>query len=179
MAREAARSAGPRLMPCMRGEAVAIASTLLTPSAVSRMAWIRIGLPTWWRASSWEQLVEVVDVPGALDLGQHDDIELVADGGDDLGDVVERPRRIERVDARPQSGRAVVVGAAHLDEAAPRRLLGVGRNGVLQIAEHDVDLADEVRNLGAQLLQVRRDEMDHALEPHRQLAQRRRRPDGE
>jgi hypothetical protein len=43
IAREAARSAGPRLMPCMRGEAVAIAATLSTPSAVSRMAWMRIG----------------------------------------------------------------------------------------------------------------------------------------
>ena len=31
-----------------------------------------------------EQLVEIVDVPRALDLGQHDDVELVADGGDDL-----------------------------------------------------------------------------------------------
>ena len=38
IAREAARSAGPRLMPCMRGEAAAMSATLLTPSAVSRMA---------------------------------------------------------------------------------------------------------------------------------------------
>jgi hypothetical protein len=35
---EAARSAGPRLMPCIRGLAAAISSTLETPSAVSRMA---------------------------------------------------------------------------------------------------------------------------------------------
>ena len=52
MAREAARSAGPRLMPCMRGEAVAIAATFSTPSAVSRMAWIRIGFFSWCLASS-------------------------------------------------------------------------------------------------------------------------------
>ena len=120
-----------------------------------------------------------MDVPGALDLGQHDHIELVADGGDDLDDVVERPGRIERIDAGPQSGRAVVVRRAHLDEAAPRRFLGVGRNGVLQIAENDVDLTDEIRNLLAQLLQVRRHEMDHAFEPDRQVAQRCGRPDGE
>ena len=52
-----------------------------------------------------QQLVEIMDVPGTIDLGQHDDVELVADCRDDLGDVVERPGRIERIDARPQSGR--------------------------------------------------------------------------
>jgi hypothetical protein len=34
-------------------EAAAMASTFFTPSAVSRMAWIRIGFLTPWRASSW------------------------------------------------------------------------------------------------------------------------------
>ena len=29
----------------------------------------------------------------------------------------------------------------HLDEALARRFLGVGGNGVLEIAEHDVDLS--------------------------------------
>ena len=48
-----------------------------------------------------EQLIEIVDVPGALDLGQHDDIKLVADGRDELGDVIERPWRVERIDPRP------------------------------------------------------------------------------
>ena len=38
MPREAARSAGPRLSPCMRGLAPAMASTLVTPCAVSRIA---------------------------------------------------------------------------------------------------------------------------------------------
>ena len=38
-----------------------------------------------------QQLVEIVDVPGALDLGQHDDVELVADRADDLDHVVEHP----------------------------------------------------------------------------------------
>jgi len=52
MPRDAARSAGPKLMPCMRGEAAAIASTFLTPSAVSRMAWMRIGFLTAYFASS-------------------------------------------------------------------------------------------------------------------------------
>ena len=48
-----------------------------------------------------EQLIEIMDVPRALDLRQHHDIELVADGGDNFTDVVEHPRRIERIDAGP------------------------------------------------------------------------------
>ena len=31
-----------------------------------------------------QQLVEIVDVPGPIDLRQHDDVELVADLADDL-----------------------------------------------------------------------------------------------
>ena len=42
-ARDAARSAGPSEMPCMRGDAAQISSTLTIPRAVSRIAWIRIG----------------------------------------------------------------------------------------------------------------------------------------
>ena len=37
-----------------------------------------------------QKLIEIVDVPGAFDLRRHDDVELLPDGGDDLGDVVER-----------------------------------------------------------------------------------------
>ena len=127
----------------MRGLAPAMASTFLTPSAVSRMAWIRIGLGK--RVLGLElgqQLVEVVDVPGPLDLRQHDHVELGAGRRHDLQDVVEHPGRVERVDARPQPGLAEVVGLGHRDEAAPRRLLGVGGDGVLEVAEHDVDLAE-------------------------------------
>ena len=65
----------------------------------------------------------------------------------------------------------------HGDEARARRLLGVGRNGVFEIAEHDVDLGDQLRHFGAHLLDMRRHEMNHALEPQRQFAQRRRRAD--
>src|SRR5215470_2511093 len=125
-----------------------------------------------------QELVEIVDIPRALHLGQHDDVELVADGGNDLDDIIERPGRIERIDPGPKSGYAVVVRLTHLDEAAPRRLFGVDRNGVLQIAEHDVDLADKVWNFLAQLFEVRRHEMDHALKPYRQIVQRNGRPDG-
>ena len=49
-----------------------------------------------------EQAVDVVDVLGALDLGDHDHVEAVADLGHGGGEVVERPRRVERVDPGPQ-----------------------------------------------------------------------------
>ena len=117
-----------------------------------------------------QKLIEIVDVPRPLDLGQHDDVELGAGGRHDLQDVVERPGRIEGVDARPQAGGAVIVRVGHLDEAAPRRDLGVGGNGVLEVAQHHVDLGDQIAEPSADLLVVRRDEMDHALQPHRQLA---------
>ena len=55
-----------------------------------------------------EQLIEIMDVPCAFDLRQHDDVELLADRGDDLANVVEHPGRIERVDAGPQSGGAEI-----------------------------------------------------------------------
>jgi hypothetical protein len=120
-----------------------------------------------------EQLIEIMNVPGALDLGQHDDIELLPDGGDDLGYVVEHPGRVERVDARPQSGLAELANFRHGDEARARRLLGVGWNGVFQIAEHNIDLRHQLRHLGAHFFDMRRHEMNHALEPQRQVAQRR------
>ncbi len=126
-----------------------------------------------------EELVQVVDVPRPFDLRQHDHVELAADGRHDLENVVERPGRVERIDARPQSRLAVVEGAGHGDEALPCRDLGVGRDGVLEIAEHDVHLGDQIADAGADLLVVRRDEMHHALQPHGQLAEGGRRAGGE
>ena len=38
-----------------------------------------------------EQLIEIVDVPGTLDLRQHDDVELVSDRCDNVCDVVQNP----------------------------------------------------------------------------------------
>ena len=59
----------------------------------------------------------------------------------------------------------------------PGGVLGIGRDRVLEISENDVDLVDELRDLGPHLFDVRRHEMDHALEPDRQLAHRSRRTD--
>ena len=39
-----------------------------------------------------QDLVEVMNVPSTFDLGQHDNIELVADRGDDFADIVQHPR---------------------------------------------------------------------------------------
>ena len=53
---------------------------------------MRIGLPDRVLGLKLgEQLIEIVDVPCAFDLGQHDDVEFPADGGDDLANVVQHP----------------------------------------------------------------------------------------
>ena len=122
-------------------------------------------------------LVDEGDVPGALDLRQHDDVEFVADFADEPRHVVEEPRRVERVDARPQAGRTEVGRARHGDEALARRRLRFDRDRVLEVAEHDVDLRGQRADLGAQLVDVRRHEMDHALDARGRLAQRSRRAD--
>ena len=122
-----------------------------------------------------KELIEIVNVPGAVDLRQHDDVELITHRADDLADVIERPRRIERIDPRPQSGGAEIASLRHGDKSRARRLLGVGGNGVFQIAQDNVDLRDQLRHFGSDFFDVRRHEMDHPLEPQRQVAQRRRR----
>ena len=65
---------------------------------------------------------------------------------------------------------AEVVGVGHVDEAAPRGDLGIGGNRVLEVAEHDVDLGNQIAEPSADLLVVRGHEMDHALKAHGQLA---------
>src|SRR4051794_254495 len=69
--------------------------------------------------------------------------------------------------------------ARHFDEARARRLLGVRRDRIFQIAEHYVDLRDQLRHLGADLGQMRRHEVDHPLEPDGQFAKWLRRSDRE
>jgi hypothetical protein len=51
-------------------------------------------------------------------------------------------------------------------------------NGVFEVTAHDVTLLRRFRRLGADLVDVRRKEMDHAFRPDRQFAQRLRRTDG-
>ena len=147
MRRLAARSAGPSDRPCMRGLAAQISSTLATPRAVSRMAWTSSGsVEAGLGLELGEEAVDVVDVLGPLDLRDHDHVELVADLGDGGGEVVERPRRVERVDPGPE------LGVAEVDRSwptstrpGPGRLLVVGRDAVLEVAEEDVDLSARCR----------------------------------
>ena len=116
-----------------------------------------------------QQLVEIVDVPRPLDLGQHHNVELVAGFGDQRGDVIQRPRRVEAVDARPQAGCAEIELLGHRDEAGAGLVLFAGGDRVFQVAEHDVDLADGVLELGPDLGVMRRDEVDHPLKLDRHL----------
>src|SRR4051794_8238269 len=126
-----------------------------------------------------EQPVDVVDVPRALDLGDHDDLEPVADLGHERRYVVERPRRLERVHARPQGAIAEVDRAADADEALARGNLAVDRNGVLEVAEQDVAARGEVGQLAGHLLVARVEEVDHPRRLERDLRDRRRGADGE
>ena len=49
-----------------------------------------------------QQAIHVVDVPGSLDLQDHHHVQPVADGGDELGRVVEHPGALERIDPGPE-----------------------------------------------------------------------------
>ena len=64
-----------------------------------------------------KKTVHVVDVLGALDLRDHDHVELVADLGHRRDDVVEAPGRVQRVHPRPELSAAEVDALAHVDEA--------------------------------------------------------------
>src|SRR5262249_9092347 len=112
-----------------------------------------------------EQLIEIVNVPCPFDLGQHDRVKLVANGGNNLRHIIQRPPRVECVDARPQSGGAEIASFRHGMEAGARRFFGVNWNGVFEIAQHDVNLGDKFRNLAADLFDMRRNEVNHPLQP--------------
>src|SRR5215510_11091601 len=119
-----------------------------------------------------------MDIPWPIHFGQHDHVDFVADCAYDLNDIVEGPRRIERVDARPQPGRAAISRPGHFDEAFARSGFCVDRDGVFQVAEYDVHLLHKLAHLCAYSFIVRRYEMDHALQTDRHLAQGSRRANG-
>ena len=126
-----------------------------------------------------QKLVQIMDVPGAFDLGQHYHVQLVAAGGDNLGQVVERPGAVERIYPGPKARRAEIVCICEIDEPGAGGFLCVGGDGVLQVAEDHVDLGNEFRHLGANFLDMRRDEVNHALQPHRNFTIRIGRADGQ
>ena len=108
-----------------------------------------------------EQAIGVMDVPGTLDLGDHDHLELVPDLSHELGDVVEEVGRGELVDTRPQRGFAEVHLTPDLDQPGARGLLLFQRDGVLEVAEQDVHLRREVRRLLDHFRVREVDEVDH------------------
>ncbi len=108
-----------------------------------------------------EQAVDVVDVPGALDLRDHDHVELVADLGDERRQVVEHPGALERVDPGPQLRVAEVDLVGDLDQALAGGDLVVDRDRVLEVAQQDVGLLGHVGDLGRHLLVRGVEEVDH------------------
>ena len=94
-----------------------------------------------------EQPVDVVDVlRRPRPSGTMIDVELVADLGDQRGQVVEHPGAVEAVDAGPELGvLAEVRRAGDLDQALAGGLLVVGLDRVLEVAEQDVDAARPCR----------------------------------
>ena len=126
-----------------------------------------------------EQPVDVVDVLGPLDLGDHDDVECLAGLEHGGREVVEAPRGVEAVDPRPELGVAEVDGLGDFDQTGPCRLLVSGRDTVFEVGEQHVDLADHARHLAAHLLVRRGEEVDHPTRADRDLAERRGGADGE
>ncbi len=84
---------------------------------------------------------------------------------DDLEQVVENPGRVQGIDAGPQAGAGggEIGGLRHRHEALARGLLLVDRHRVLEVTEHHVDGGGELGHPGADLVVMRRHEVDHPL----------------
>src|SRR5215208_4855927 len=90
-----------------------------------------------------EELIDVMDVPRAVDLWQHHHVELIADLADDLDEIVQHPRAVEGVDAGPEPGRPEIVVAGEGYEAAAGFELPFGGDRVLQVPKDHVHLRDQ------------------------------------
>ena len=126
-----------------------------------------------------EQPVHIVDVPGALDLRHHYDLQAITDFADQRGQLIECPGRLERVDPRPQSGPGQFGVTPDSDQPVAGRELALDRHAILEVAEHNVALRRERGNLRRHALVRRVEEVDHPRGRHRYLAQRHRRADRE
>ena len=126
-----------------------------------------------------EETVHVVDVLGALDLGDHDDVERRAGFEHGGGEIVEAPGRVERVDPGPEL-RVTEVGGLG-DVYQPRASGFLVRRGhpVFEVGQDHVDRGNDVGQLADHLGVRRREEMDHPRRPKRDLPDRIGRPDGE
>ena len=74
---------------------------------------------------------------------------------------------------RPQLRVAHLERSGDLDETGAGRLLVGHRDRVFEVAEQDVDGRDDLGQLGDDLVDVRREEVDDAARPERDLAHRR------
>ena len=126
-----------------------------------------------------EVLIDEVNVPRTFDLRDHEHVELVAGVANDLVQVVQEPRAVEAVHANPQRRVTEVDAVGCLDESSSRRFLRLHGNCILEVAAQHVHLLHGLRKLGADLLQMRREEVDHTFGAYRYLTQRLRCADGE
>ena len=126
-----------------------------------------------------EQLIDVVDVPGAFDLRDHDDVELGADGRHDAQQVVEPPRTVEAVHPHPELAVAEIRGLRDLDHPLAGFDLLVGADPVLEVREQHVELADELRNLFGHARIAGIEEVDHPRGAHRDFDRGHRCADGQ
>ena len=154
----------------MRGEAAAIASTLLTPCGVSRIAWTRIGFFTPCRASSSARYWStkwMSQSPSTLGIITTSSLSPISPTSRVMSSRNQGEFSALTRAHRPVEPKSVALAMAMKPSRAA--ILDFDRDRVLEIAEDDVDLAGELAGLRPQLLDVRRDEMDHPLELRRQL----------
>ena len=116
---------------------------------------------------------------GPFDLRHHHDVQARADRCDQCHQVVEHPRRLQRVDPRPQRRRTEVDLLPDPHQAGARGLLAIGRDRVLQIAQQNVRRSGHIRQPGEHLLAGRIEEMDHPRRGHGDLANGVGRADGQ
>jgi hypothetical protein len=148
---DAAKSAAPRLMACIRGLAAAISSTWAMPAALSMMTSKPIFfVPTHRRLDRGHERVDGVDVGGVPDLRDHDDIEPVAGLFQQVDHVAVPIGRVEPVDPHAQRLVAPIDGADRLDDTRARRGLVIGGHGVLEVE------VDHIRSGSRHLFEDRR-----------------------
>ena len=181
MRRLAARSAGPSDRPCMRG--LARADLLDVGHAAGRLEdgvhEERLGQPGLGLELG-EQAVDVVDVLGALDLRDHDDVErsptsvtAVMRSSSPHGESRELTRVQSwvspkaRRSGRPRPGRP---------GRPPCRSAGTPSS---RLASSTSTVGGDVGDLGHHLRVRRREEVDHPRRPDRDLPDRLGRADGQ
>jgi hypothetical protein len=126
-----------------------------------------------------QQLVDIVDVPRTLDLRHHDHIKLVTDLGNELGQIVEHPRRVETVYTGPQLRTAEIGLFCDLNQSAPGGDLIFDGNRIFKVAQQHIDLLGDVGDFGGHFRVAGIEKMQHPRRFERNLSKRHRRTDGQ